>query len=160
MLRRILAAGFGAGAMLAAGSAGATILEVSYSDSLYSGTWEQSSDPTPIQYQAGVATVIPVWDVTGNLGITGNEISYYNSAWSGGVGMWAGPQVYTGPESAPVFSAGSFTGLYDPIPPTSSGGVLTFTVVVPELSTWGMMLTGFAGLTAVAAGKRRRALAA
>jgi hypothetical protein len=159
MLKTILAAGFSAGAVLAAGSAGATILEVSYSDSLYSGTWEQSSNPTPIQYQTGVSTVIPVWDVTGNLGIMGNEIPYYNSAWSGGFSLWAGPQVYTGPESAPVFSAGSFTGLYDPLPPTSSGGVLTLTVV-PELSTWGMILTGFAGLTAVAAGRRRRALAA
>jgi hypothetical protein len=159
MLRAILAAGFGVGAMLAARSAGATTLEASYSDSAFSGSWEQSSNPTPIQYQTGVATVIPVWDVTGNLGITGNEISYYNSAWSGGFDVWAGPQIYTGPESAPVFSAGSFTGLYDPLPPTSSGGVLTFTVI-PELSTWGMMLTGFAGLAAVAAGRRRRALAA
>jgi hypothetical protein len=159
MLKTILAAGFAAGAMLAAGSAGATILEVSYSDSVFSGTWEQSSNPTPIQYQTDVSTVIPVWDVTGNLGITGNEIPYYNSAWSGGFSVWAGPQVYTGPESAPVFSAGSFTGLFDPLPPTSSGGVLTFTVV-PELSTWAMMLTGFAGLTAAAAGRRRRALAA
>lgn len=158
MMKAILATAFGAGAMLAASSVGATILEASYSDSAYSGTWEQSSNPTPIQYQAGVATVIPVWDVTGDLGITDSEISYYNSAWSGGFDVWAGPQIYTGSESAPVFAAGSFSGLYDPLPPTLSGGVLTFTVV-PELSTWGMMLTGLAGLASLAAAGRRPALA-
>ncbi len=72
--------------------------------------------------------------------------------------MGRAPSLYGTRSRAPVFSAGSFTGLYDPLPPTSSSGVLTFTIV-PELSTWGMMLTGFAGLTAVAAGRRRRPLA-
>jgi hypothetical protein len=51
-----------------------------------------------------------------------------------------GPQLYTGAESAPVFSPGHF-GVR-----TGSLIVTVATPAVPESSTWAMMLMGFAGL--------------
>jgi hypothetical protein len=55
-----------------------------------------------------------------------------------------GAQVYSGPESSPVFAPGSFI-LGDLNGIGAGRGTLTFTAV-PEPSTWAMMLLGFAGL--------------
>ncbi len=69
-----------------------------------------------------------------------------------------GPQFYTGPEGAPTFVPGVYTGLLN----VSSGRIDTVTVTelstipdppdppalsVPEPSTWAMLLLGFVGLS-------------
>ncbi len=158
MLRTMVGAAFGVGAMVASASAGAVTLIATYSDSWYSGSWEQDSDPTPLSYGAEVTT-IPIWDVTGDA-VSPPYINYHplNGVLDGGFDLFTGTQIYTGPESAPVFSVGSYTGLG--LPGLSTGGVLTFTAV-PEPSTWAMMLAGFVGLGVLtAATRRRRAIAA
>jgi hypothetical protein len=65
-----------------------------------------------------------------------------------------GPQLFTGPVSAPIFLIGSFS-LFD-LEGESAAGTLTISNLrsaVPEPSTWAMMLLGFG---AIGASMRRR----
>jgi hypothetical protein len=154
-----LAAGLSVAVMLASTSAWATVqLLAIYSDSVYHQKWVQSSNPTP-DYSDPVVTYVPISEAAGNLiPVEVTDLDYYTNADGGGFSFILGPQIFTGPTSAPVFSVGTFTGLHTPY---SSGGVLTLTVLsetaVPEPSTWAMMLLGFAGLGFAGYRQRRRA---
>ncbi len=73
-----------------------------------------------------------------------------------------GPQAYSGDESAPAF----LTGVYDGLNlGTGAAAIVTISSgasPVPEISTWAMMLLGFAGLAFAGyrASRRGAALAA
>ena len=158
MMKTWIGVAVGGGAMIAAGCAGATVLVATYSDSDYSASWEQDSNPVPASFTAGEGATIPIWDAAGNLGL-GSALTYFSASENGGFGPTYGPQIYAGPESAPVFSVGAYTGLGEA--PGGGSGVLTLVAAgVPEPSTWAMLLAGFAGLGALSLGARRRALAA
>jgi hypothetical protein len=112
-------------------------------------SWDQSSNPTPSFFNPGSETDVPV--TNGNP--SGLSLVFFFAftqfAPSGGfedslfLVNTTGDQVYSGPESSPVFAPGSFT-LFESFS-TNNPGTLTFTAV-PEPSTWAMMLLGFAGL--------------
>jgi hypothetical protein len=53
--------------------------------------------------------------------------------------------MYSGSEASPVFGVGSFGG-FDVSDQNNATVTFTAVNVAPELSTWAMMLTGFAGL--------------
>ncbi len=135
-------------AAFATGAAQASTLLFSYSESGgIDFSFEQSSNPTPIFSFTGALTQVPVSDWTGNIGPY-SSIVWWTAAASGmfetvdGLYSVVGPQVYSGPEGAPVFAPGVFAGT-----DVTNGlsGSLTVTAV-PEASTWAMMLIGFAGL--------------
>jgi hypothetical protein len=157
MLKSVIGAAVGAGMICAAVSAQAEVLKATLVDGSYSVSWLQDSNPTPDSSRTSIFTDIAVWDVTGSA-TAFSTLSYYGSLVGGGFGMFYGPQIYSGSESSPVFSAGTYTGLYDTAAGLT-GGVLTL-AAVPEPATWGMMLVGFAGLGALYSVNRRRALAA
>jgi hypothetical protein len=135
-------------ATLATGAAQASTLHFNYSENGgIDFSFKQSSNPTPISYGPGFATEAPVSDWTGNIGPY-SSIAWFNSKANGmfdtidGSYIVFGPQVYSGPESAPVFAPGVFAGADQT---NGLSGTLTVTSV-PEASTWAMMLLGFAGL--------------
>lgn len=86
------------------------------------------------------------------------DIAFYNAVYDGGleiVDNYApggnvalltlfGDQLYTGPETAPVFSASAtpYT-LYDANDPTRQFSLSITGAAVPEPSTWAMMIIGF-----------------
>jgi len=135
MLKGLVGAAFGAGAILAAASAGASVLLAEYSDTAgFTASWEQDSNPIPIAYADGLGTIVTIWDFTGSLPGSGPPyIIYYNVTNGGGLDDVSGSQLYSGPESAPVFAPGSFPDLLN----GADGGTAEVTYsVVPELPTW------------------------
>ncbi len=118
-------------------------------------SWEQSSTPTPNYYGNGIETDVPVWNFT-STGSTSvgpySAIEYLNGALTGmfytpGNGYIVdGPQIYSGSESAPIFTPGTYTG-QDELYGSAAQVTVAEVTSVPEASTWGMMLLGFAGLT-------------
>ncbi len=159
MMKNLISAAFGACAMLATASAGAETLDVTYTDTDVTVTWEQSSNPTPNYYDLGGYTDVPVWNVTGNynaIGISTSDVFYFSAGEGGGWGPIFGPQDYSGSEAAPVFSAGAQTGFYYT---PGSNATLTYSAV-PEVSTWVMLLAGFAGLGFVGYRRNHKALSA
>lgn len=162
MMKTLMGVAFGAGAMMAAGCAGATVLVATYTDASSTETWKQDSNPTPTTFTAGAGTTIAVWDAAWTLD-PGPAVTYANASYGGGFsgsfGAAFGSQIYTGSEAAPVFAVGRYAGLSDGS--GGSSGVLTLSAAaVPEPATWAMMLAGFAGLGALSFGARRRPLAA
>jgi hypothetical protein len=166
-MNRMLTAAFAASVLVAAAaSASAETLEATWTfvpdggSTTTLATWEQDSEPTPLGYVTGEATVVPVWDFVAYAPVGSlTAIVYYTSSFLpvtfstallGGVFV-AGPQAYAGSEAAPQFAPGSFSGLLQGELPST----LTFTAV-PETSTWVMMLAGFAGLGALSFRVRRR----
>jgi hypothetical protein len=143
----------GATLALSSASAQAETLIVDWTESSVgiSASWEQSSTPTPISYTSDSITIVPISDFTSTGSQTVGpytEIDWYSTSFGGlfvtpdSVYAVNGPQAYTGPESAPVFSTGSYTGFDN-----STVALATVTLsAVPEPSTWAMMLLGFAGL--------------
>jgi hypothetical protein len=132
--------------ILASGAAQAGVLDVTVVENgatLLS--WTQSSTPDVDEFDIGFFT-----DVETSLGVVG----FLNISFRGGgldkigvVGVGniligTAGQMYSGSEASPVFGVGSFSG-FDTAHDTNA--TVTFTAV-PELSTWTMMLTGFAGL--------------
>jgi hypothetical protein len=146
--------------MFAAASAEAATLNVTYTEGSLTATWEQSSNPTPLSYGA-TYTIVQRWNLQGDyaalLWPAVNAVTYFSdsSGFSAGFDFVIGPRAYSGSEAAPVFSAGKETGYYNLLT-ERGGGTLTFSAV-PEPSTWGMMLGGFAGLGFL--GYRRNKLA-
>jgi hypothetical protein len=152
-------------ALAGAASAKAETLLVTWTEASegVSASWEQSSTPTPLSYQTGQYTDVPISDFksTGALPIGPySDILWFNEGLSAGNvatgGLFStpdgyfvlfGPQAYTGPESAPVFQTGSYQGEDD----FNNFAAATVTITslsrsVPEPSTWVMVLMGFAGL--------------
>jgi len=122
-------------------------------------SWEQSATPTPLLYQTGQFTDLPITDFTSTGAVTigpYTDIYWFNGGLSaGGIStgglfttpdgyfVLVGPQAYTGPESAPAFQTGTYQG-EDYFNNFASATVTI--AAVPEASTWAMMLAGLAGL--------------
>ena len=173
ILRSIAIGSIGLGAALWCAAARAETLTVTWTESTFgiSVSWEQSSTPTPLDAISGVFTDVAVSDFTS----TGNtsvgpytDIVWVNGGFGGlfhtpdNVYIVFGPRTYSGDESAPTFLTGVYNGTdlgtgVDAIV-TISGGASP----VPEISTWAMMLLGFAGLgfAGYRASRRGAALAA
>jgi hypothetical protein len=74
-------------------------------------------------------------------------LDFYNASNEGGLldqsyYSLTGAQLYTGPEDSPMFQLGVYSMNNDL---TGNTDIVTLTAV-PEISTWGMILAGFAGL--------------
>ena len=165
-MKRLLAIGLALGAAGAiTGTASAADLEFQYLGALpnpfgfpvfVEGDWTQADPPVVLADATGDYT-----DVAANgtdvlyfflfpfPPATFTDVTFYSTASGGGFedGTYvsaSGPQIYTGPESAPVFTPGVYT---------LTNGVLTISAV-PEPATWAMMLTGL-GLVGWAARRRR-----
>jgi hypothetical protein len=136
-----------AGALVATSAAQALDFTLSYLTT--TETFQIPAEPTPYAADPGVDFVIhniPAF-VNGvgvidsiqfdNLGVGGGLQSGYLGA--------GGPQVYSGPESAPTFHAGKY-GL---------NGGMTLVISGPEPHAWALMISGIA--LAGAALRRRRA---
>ena len=114
-------------------------------------TWSQPSDPTPIVFD-GISTLVEVSGGTNNLGQKFQSVWYDNAdVGDGGLQIGSaeaiGYAIFTGPQSAPIFSPGRY--LVETYSPTSNFSYVVVTVAppaVPEPSTWAMMLIGFVGL--------------
>jgi PEP-CTERM motif len=178
-MKHVLMAALAATGLMAASPSGAITLKVEYdidlSGLLLFETWEQDSNPTPNSYVLGQSTDVPIWDFTSNdvnddgpFDVPNFDIVYFNASNSAGLDFATGeslrlnmgPQIYSGPESAPVFSLGTFAGNgaelqgfgIHPLPELTT--TLSFTVAppttppapVPEPSTWAL---GIIGLGAV-----------
>jgi hypothetical protein len=128
--------------ILASGAAQAEVLDVTIVENgatLIS--WTQSSTPVVDNSDAGVFTAVET-----SIG----EVNFLNISEDGG-GLNFGAhlvvstgQMYSGSEASPVFGVGSFSG-FD-AHNGEADTTVTFSAAVPELSTWAMMMTGFAGL--------------
>jgi hypothetical protein len=137
-------------------------------------SWEQSSAPTPIDFISGAFTDIAVSDFTSTGSTTVGpytDIVWVNSSFGGlfhtpeepvATYIVIGPQAYSGDESAPTFLMGVYDGTN-----LGTGAAAIVTISsgaspVPEISTWAMMLLGFAGLAFAGyrASRRGAALAA
>ena len=107
-------------------------------------SWDQSSAPVPIGYQAGLYTDVPVTDLYG--GSYGSVV--FNAAPAGMFDvdgyMTGGPQVYFGGEAHPRFTPGSYDGT-DVFGDAVSLDVTTVSGT-PEAGTWVLMITGLGGV--------------
>jgi hypothetical protein len=129
-----------AASILASGAAQAEVLDVTVVENGATlDSWTQSSTPVVDFAIAGFVTSVET-----SVGF----LDFFNISFEGG-GVEAPSgvitmtgQMYSGSEASPVFGLGSFSG-FDP--GNGTNATVTFTAV-PELSTWAMMLTGFAGL--------------
>ena len=99
-------------------------------------------------------------DVSGPLDLTASlGVSEAGTASSTG----AIPFGYTYPEGTISFNGAKFNGLVLSVPNDPDFALGSFTVTIPEPSTWALMLAGFAGVGVVAArraSRSRRAFAA
>ena len=173
LLRSIAVGLIGLGSALWCMAANAETLTVTWTESTLgiSVSWEQSSTPTPLGYISGVFTDIAVSDFT-STGTTSvgpyTDIVWVNYSFGGlfntpdNVYILFGPQTYSGDEFTPEFLTGTYVGAdvgtgADAIVTISSGAS-----PVPEISTWAMMVLGFAGfaLAGYRASRRGAALAA
>ncbi len=156
ILRSFAIGSIGLGAALLCAAAHAETLIVTWTESTagISASWEQSSSPTPITYVSGTYTDVPISDFT-STGATPVG-PYTNISWVNGAndGLFftpdfaylisgsPGEQAYSGDESAPVFLTGAYYGIDD-----TTGADATVTISgVPEISTWAMLVFGFAAL--------------
>jgi hypothetical protein len=125
----------------------------------------------PGGYISGVFVDVPISDFmsTGSMSVGPyTDIVWVNASFGGlfntpdNVYALFGPQTYSGDESAPVFLPGTYVG--DNVG-TGAEAIVTISSgasPVPEISTWAMMLLGFAGLALAGyrASRRGGALAA
>lgn len=125
-------------AALSTSIADAAILRFTLSGD-YSTTWDLNSARSPSFYQSGAG--LAFWNTTGSFaGALQPEadLTFYNAAVGGGLNIYDlhgsvnllavdGPQLYTGPESAPVLKLGTFTL-------TQSRGTGTYTLTVTDVS--------------------------
>jgi hypothetical protein len=139
-----------AASILASGATQAEVLGVTVVENGATlSSWIQSSTPV---VDASVA------DFVTQVETSGTDVSYFNvvAVFGGGlmtpdVGaggahfIYQTGQMYSGSEASPVFGVGSFGG-FDVSDQNNATVTFTAVNVAPELSTWAMMLTGFAGL--------------
>lgn len=106
-------------AALAASAAEAAILRFTLTGD-YSATWDLNSSTTPSSFQSGAG--LAFWNTPGSFSGSVQpeaDLTFYNAAVGGGLNIYDfhgdlnllaadGPQLYTGPESAPIFKLGKF----------------------------------------------------
>jgi hypothetical protein len=145
---------------LVAGTARADLLLFSFKSGSDSASWEQSSNPTPFGITSdGIG--VDVQNGTETTAFAGTEsfpyVAFDTPAGDGGFRtqtgdfVTTGPQLFTGTEANPIFSAGTYDLSYlnlsdDAFVP----GLLTVTVesasVVPEPASWALFCVGLLGL--------------
>ncbi len=143
---------------VAAAPAHATLLDFELSRSR-SASFELQSDPTPANFSASVfGSQVQFLDVAGTYGgVAGTATISFGtgpiiadldiSGTTLGFTQFAGPDLFTGPADAPIFSPGTF----DLTSIVSGSSTLTVLLAqdnaagsaVPEPATWIMLLTGF-----------------
>lgn len=150
-------------ASLSTSAADAAILRFTLAGD-YSATWDLNSASSPSFYQSGAGSAF--WNATGSFaGALQPEadLTFYNAAVGGGLNIYDlhgdvnllaadGPQLYTGPESAPVFRLGTFML-------TQSRGTGTYTLTVTDVSAVpepASALLVFAGLGVLLSARRNR----
>jgi PEP-CTERM motif len=122
-------------------------------------TWQQDSAPTPHFSLSGDGTSIPVFNFVSTAFPPRSDVAYYipsgpnsgvmfSTSFGGGLQLLGSEQIFTGSVTAPIFASGAFTGMIKGSGPLEFPSTLTFSAV-PEPSTWGMMMIGFAGLAFV-----------
>lgn len=163
MLKILLA---GAAALALSGPAGAATYLFNLTGS-YTANFQISSSPLPSQTFPGTFVVANVAGSYQNAA-GARDVFFYDAATGGAFGLkntnnsrftlvTDGPQLFTGPITAPTFKVGTFA-----LTQFNGAGQYTLTVTnldapapaVPEPATWAMMIGGF-GL--VGAASRRRA---
>jgi hypothetical protein len=161
-IRFALAAGLAG--ILAAATAAATTLDFSYTSSIGTASWTQSSTPVPNMYNTGFNTAVDVTNGTETAFSTTDSfiaVAFFPTSGSGGFmtsslfGLEdSGVVLYSGTEASPVFSAGTYA---------LNSGALTVTAEasgVPEPAAWSMMLLGVAGVGGGLRTRRDRRFAA
>lgn len=162
--RNITAAVLAVGLTTATGACATTLDFVFHEDLgffLIDASWMQPSSPAPISAVSGQFTDVAVSGGVYAFGAPGfpttgtfSDVNFYNALYSGLLGpggFEAGPvgdfgsQIFSGNETAPVFSPGTYTLAF---------GTLLVTTV-PEPGTWALMLIGLGGIGGVARFGRR-----
>jgi hypothetical protein len=147
-MRRLLGIAAGAAALaFAAGGAQATELLFTITGAGDIITFDLPQDPTPNSYTLGQFFTFNSVDGTfDGTPTVFDGATFWNPDQDTGdlhldfLSPFFGDILYTGLESSPTFKTGSFD---------ISGGEFDYTLTIgaaPELSTWGLMLLGFAGL--------------
>ena len=187
-MKHVLLVGLAATALMVTSAAGAVTLNVEYDLDILGlkvfETWKQDSNPTPLDFTLGESTDVPIWDFTSNdvnndgpFEAPNTDIIYRNISGGNAVDFATGeslqlnigPQIYTGPESAPVFSAGTFAGIgaefqgFSILPLPEVTTLRSITVAppatppspMPEPSTWALGLIGFGAIGALYRFRRR-----
>ena len=157
-MKRSIFAALAATALVGVASAKAETLQATWALDEFGvvATWDQSSDPAPLDYATGLGTKIAIWDFSSAYVGPYTAIVYFNASTGDtfvtpdGAYYVGGPQAYLGSEDAPMFAPGVFHGTYDTLAST-----LTLTAV-PEASTWALTVAGFAATAALSFYRRRR----
>jgi hypothetical protein len=120
-------------------------------------TWQLSANPviTPDNVSLGEYFTIPDFSFSENGVATSAYLDFYNTSLGGGFDLWDGsiflsyafgPQLYTGPETAPTMLTGTFSltdyGNFDFASPASQSTLQV--TAVPEPSTLSLLGIGVA----------------
>lgn len=146
--------------MLGATQVRADSLNYSYTAGTNTFAWVLPTNPTPGSYGIGLGFALNniSFSETGSGGTTTGTgtMDFFNGANGGGFDLWVGsynylinaygPQLYSGPESAPTMLAGPFTVVVDygdgTVPPVS--GTSGNATSVPEPGTLPLLAIGLA----------------
>ncbi len=161
-----LAAIMAVGGALAATGAQASTLFFDFTGSSDHESWYQAV-PSQVVSDRGASVAVSVFGASGTFGdLTFHGVAtvtydILNIDSSGGLGLFDGnaletfhgPQIYSGPLSAPVFSPTGGS------PIALDGGYTLTITAVPEPAAWALMLTGVFGVGAVLRARRGHRLA-
>ncbi len=150
-------------ALFLASAPSASAVELLFSYSGSEGTFEFEDSSMPPAQGTGTASLIsPTGVEDGTPSNFGGDIAFFLSKDDGGLNTdklsLFGPQIFSGPTNAPVFSPGVYVLFSNP-GDTVVDGSLTISSVVspaPEPGVWLLMLAGF-GAAGLAVRRRRAA---
>ncbi len=164
MRRNLMAAAAFAVAACCGTAANASELLFTYTDSAgVDVSFEQSSTPMPILYGLGVGADVAVTEITSNVG-SFSDVAWYSIAYGGMFTLdylspqysVEGPQVYTGPASDPVFTAGKTYTAYDSCDGLTGTLTITNVSAAPEPTTWALIIESLGAIGLVLRHVRRR----